>query len=307
MARVEQLSRSQPAPVVRLRSGLRRSSVPYLFALPALAIYAAFVLFPVARSAMFSFTSWNGVAPTFAWVGFDNYVHFFTEDSVARLAIRNTAVWSAITIVIPTALGLGLALALNDAFRGRTLLRTVFYAPGVLPLVAVGTIWGWLYNPEGFVNKFLQAVGLDGLVHDWLGETATALPATTIAAIWVRTGFPMLLYLAALQGIPRALYESAHTDGANLWQRFRFITMPSLMAAHGVVVALTVIDSFKVFDLVYAMTYGGPGRSTQVLGTWMYFNSFQYYKAGYGASIAVVVTVAAVLAGLPYVLSQTRK
>jgi ABC-type sugar transport system permease subunit len=117
----------------------------------------------------------------------------------------------------------------------------------------------------------------------------------------------MLLYLAALQGISQDMYEAATVDGASRWQQFWFITMPSLRPAHYIVLALSLIDSFKVFDMIYAMTYGGPGTSTQVMGTWMYANVFQYYQAGYGTAIAVVITVVALAVSIPYVHSQTKE
>ncbi|GAA3161858.1 hypothetical protein GCM10020001_102810 [Nonomuraea salmonea] len=126
-------------------------------------------------------------------------------------------------------------------------------------------------------------------------------------AVWLRTGFPMLLYLAALQGIPGQLYEAARVDGAGRWEQFWHVTMPGLRSAHYIVLALSLIDSFKVFDLVYAMTYGGPGTATQVMGTWMYANVFQYYQTGYGTAIAVVITLVAIAVGIPYVRSQTRE
>jgi len=128
-----------------------------------------------------------------------------------------------------------------------------------------------------------------------------------VPAIWLRTGFPMLLYLAALQGIPQEQYEAATMDGATRSQQFWHITMPNLKPAHYIVLALSLIDSFKVFDLIYATTYGGPGTATQVMGTWMYFNVFQYYQAGYGTAIAVVITLVAIAVGIPYVRSQTKE
>jgi raffinose/stachyose/melibiose transport system permease protein len=224
-----------------------------------------------------------------------------------HIALRNNAIWSAVTIVVPIVLGLILAVLLNGSSRIMPLLRTVFYMPAVLPLVSVAAIWGWLYDPrEGSVNAILRAIGLGGLAQPWLGSDSTALGAVIVAGIWVRTGFPMLLYLAALQGIPNELYESARTDGANRWQQFWNITMPGLRSAHFIVIALSIIDSFKVFDLIFAMTNGGPGNSTQVLGTWMFFNVFQYYHAGYGTAIAVVITIVALAFGIPYVISQVR-
>jgi raffinose/stachyose/melibiose transport system permease protein len=284
-----------------------RKLSPWLFALPALVVYAVFLCWPAAQSLWLSFTSWDGLSAERPFVGLDNYVRI-VEDRTARLALVNNLLWAIVTIVVPVVLGLALAVALHGSARAKPFLRTVFYMPAVLPLVAVATIWGWLFQPSGgAVNETLEMLGLGALARPWLGQDSTALWAATVPAIWVRTGFPMLLYLAALQTIPRELYESARTDGATAWQQFRHVTFPNLRGAHYIVIALSVIESFKVFDLIYAMTYGGPGRSTQVLGTWMYFNVFQYYEAGYGTAIAVVITLIALAVGIPYVRSQTRE
>ena len=174
--------------------------------------------------------------------------------------------------------------------------------------MAIASIWGWLYNPQyGAINSFLRLIGLGSLAQPWLGQDSTALAAVMVPAIWLRVGFPMLLYLAALQGINTDMYEAATVDGATKSQQFWHITMPSLRPAHYIVIALSLIDSFKVFDLIYAMTYGGPGTATQVMGTWMYFNVFQYYQAGYGTAIAVVITVVAIIVSIPYVRSQVKE
>ncbi|MGR6916224.1 carbohydrate ABC transporter permease [[Actinomadura] parvosata] len=280
---------------------------PWLFALPALAVYAVFLVYPAGSSLWFSFTDWDGLSPSYNVVGLDNYERMLS-DPVVLTAGRNNLIWSAVTIVVPVTLGLALALLLNGKLRGKPVLRLIFYAPGVLPLVAIASIWGWLYNPDhGAINSFLRLVGLDGLAQPWLGQDSTALWAVMVPAVWLRTGFPMLLYLAALQGIPGQLYEAARVDGATRWEQFWHVTMPGLRATHSIVLALSLIDSFKVFDMVYAMTYGGPGTATQVMGTWMYANVFQYYQAGYGTAIAVVITVVAIAVGIPYVRSQTKE
>ncbi|MEV0616628.1 sugar ABC transporter permease [Nonomuraea sp. NPDC050404] len=280
---------------------------PWTFALPALAVYLIFLVYPAASSLWFSFTDWDGLSPAYNVVGLDNYARML-GDPVVLTAAGNNLLWSVVTIVVPVALGLALALLLNGKVRGKPVLRLIFYAPGVLPLVSIASIWGWLYNPEhGAINSFLQLIGLDGLAQPWLGQDSTALWAVMVPAVWLRTGFPMLLYLAALQGIPGQLYEAARVDGASRWEQFRHVTMPGLRSAHYIVLALSLIDSFKVFDLVYAMTYGGPGTATQVMGTWMYANVFQYYQTGYGTAIAVVITLVAVAVGIPYVRSQTRQ
>src|SRR3954452_3123766 len=228
------------------------------------------------------------------------------DDVVIQAAINNV-IWTVVTIAVPVVLGLALAVTLNGKVRGKPILRMIFYTPGVLPLVAVASIWGFLYNPDhGAVNEFLRLIGLGNLAQPWLGQNSTALAAVLVPAIWLRTGFPMLLYLAALQGIPQDQYEAATMDGAGRFQQFWYITMPNLRGANYIVIALSLIDSFKVFDLIYATTYGGPGTATQVMGTWMYFNVFQYYQAGYGTAIAVVITVVAIAVSIPYVLSQTK-
>jgi ABC-type sugar transport system permease subunit len=281
--------------------------VAWGFALPALIVYFAFLVYPSLSSLWFSFTNWDGLSATYEVVGLDNYTSMASDPVVAQAAVNNL-IWAVVTVVVPVVVGLALAVVLNGKVRGKPFLRLIFYTPAVLPLVSVASIWGWLYNPQyGAINAFLRSIGLDGLAQPWLGQDSTALGATMVAAIWLRVGFPMLLYLAALQSINQDLYEAAKVDGAGRWQQFWHITMPGLRPAHYVVIALSVIDSFKVFDLIYAMTYGGPGTATQVMGTWMYFNVFQYNQAGYGTAIAVVITVVAVAVSIPYVRSQTKE
>ncbi len=290
----------------RFRPARRGSLTGWAFAAPALIVYIAFLVYPAVSSLSLSFTNWNGISPAKAYVGLQNYAHLL-HDSVIQTAARNNLIWAMVTIIVPMALGLGLAMAVNTNVRLRPLIRTIFYMPAVLPLVGVGTIWGWLFQPAGVINGVLADIGLGSLAHAWLGDSSTAIWAITVPAIWVRTGFPMLLYLAALQGIPADYYEAALTDGASAWQRFRYITFPSLRPTHYVVLALALIDTAKVFDLVFAMTDGGPGNSTQVMGTWMYFNVVQSYSFGYGTAIAVVITLVSVLVGIPYVRSQARQ
>jgi raffinose/stachyose/melibiose transport system permease protein len=286
---------------------LRSVIVRYGFTVPALLIYSVFLIYPAIRTVRLSFTNWDGITPEWKQVGFRNYDRLL-HNEIVHLALKNTLQWSVAIIAIPSVLGLFLAVALNEEFRGRALFRTIFYAPGVLPLVGVALIWGWIYNPQtGFLNQLLTKIGLDGLSQPWLGQPSTALWATIVAGVWVRTGFPMLLYLAALQAIPKDLFEAARIDGATGWRVFRDITFPQLAPTHVVVLALSVIDSLKVFDLIYAMTYGGPGNDTQVIGTWVYFNIFNFNKAGYGSAIAVVGASISLLIGIPYVLYQARK
>lgn len=296
-----------PASVTRRPAGRRRGRLSgWAFAAPGLLVYTVFLVYPAVRSLWLSFTSWDGISPDQHFVGLANYVKM-AHDPVVRTAVCNNLVWAVVTIVVPIVAGLALATLLHGSVRARAVLRTVFYMPAVLPLVSVGTMWGWLYDPGGAIDAALRAVGLGSLAHGWLGDSSTALWASMVPACWVRVGFPMLLYLAALQGLPKELYESAATDGAGPWQRFWHVTLPGLRNTHYIVLALSLIDALKVFDLIFAMTNGGPGNSTQVLGSWMYFNVFQSYQAGYGTAMAVLITVVALAVGIPYVWTQTRE
>jgi raffinose/stachyose/melibiose transport system permease protein len=258
-------------------------------------------------SLIISFNDWDGLSNHMTYVGLANYRSIFFEDEIARLALWNNILWTIGTLLLPTMIGLLLAIALNQKLPGRTIFRTIFYGPGILPLVATGLIWAWMYNAQfGIINAFLELIGLGSLARGWLSTFETALPATFITAIWGGVGFPMILYLAALQGIPAEQYEAARIDGANGLQLFRYITLPWLREAHVIVFSLAVINSFKTFDLIYTMTYGGPGRSTQVLATWMYFNAFQYYHAGYGAALAWIIAAITLIVAIPYIRRMSK-
>jgi ABC-type sugar transport system permease subunit len=285
----------------------RQALVPFLFLAPALLWYVVFLVYPMLSSLWISLFEWDGLAPTMTFVGLDNYRRLLFEDDVAQRALWNNVLWTVGTLVVPNAIGLALAMALNRGLRGTVVFRTIFYGPGVLPLVAVGLIWSWMYNPHfGTVNLALEAAGLGFLARGWLSDFDTAFAATFVTQVWSHVGFPMILYLAGLQAIPRDHYEAARLDGANAWHCFRHVTLPGLAETHVIVLSLSVIQAFKVFDIIYTMTYGGPGRVTQVLGTWMYFQSFQYYNAGYGAAIAWVIAVIVLVIAIPYIRRMSR-
>ena len=286
---------------------LRAAGTPYLFLLPALVIYCIFLVYPMFDSLAISFTNWDGLAPTRKFVGLNNYRRIF-NDPVAVTAFQNNLEWTAVMVVVPTILGLLLALGVNRRFPGATIFRSIFYAPGILPLVGVAALWAWLYDPNvGLINTFLRNAGLGRLAQQWLGLPDTALPSVMAASVWQGIGFPMVLYLAGLQSIPDEQYEAARVDGAGTWQRFWYITLPWLKETHIIVITLGVIGSFKAFDLIYAMTYGGPGQATQVLASWMYFNTFQYYHAGYGSALAWAILILSLSVTIPYIRIITRR
>jgi raffinose/stachyose/melibiose transport system permease protein len=282
-----------------------RRLVPYGFLAPALVIYIAFLVVPFFGTVWYSLTNWTGVGH-YRFIGLRNYGNF-AGDGTTLSALRNTVIWTVVMVVVPTIIGLLLANFLRGKGRWKGPVQAVFYLPAVLPMVGVALVWEWLYNPQfGFLNDFLKAIGLKSLAMDWLGSATTAEPALLIAGIWVAVGFPMVLYLAGLQTIPPELYEAARVDGGSRWAVFRHVTLPGLRQMHIVIVALEVISSLQVFAIIYALTDGGPGNSTQVLGTWMYANVFQFSKVGYGSAVGIVLTIMAMIVTVPYVLWMTR-
>lgn len=293
----------------RKRARPRRTKlnlVPWLFLLPALIIYLSLVVYPMFESFILSLQEWEGMSDVRTYIGLRNYRVLFTQDPVFRLALRNNLIWIVYNLTIPNVAGLLLAIALNGKVRGKTVFRTIFYGPAILPFVGVGIMWAWMFNPNfGIFNVLLEAVGLKP--SPWLGDPTMAMVAILIAATWQRIGFPMVLYLAGLQSIPGEQYEAAEIDGASHVQSFWYITMPMLRETHVIVISLGVIASLKVFDLVYSMTWGGPGNATQVLGTWMYFNTFNFFHHGLGSAIAWVIAAITMVVTFPYIRLMSRR
>lgn len=281
---------------------------PALLLLPAIVLYSVFLLYPMLNSLHLSLTDWDGVAKTKPFVGLENYRKIFFEDPIALVALKNNLRWAIFAVIIPPAVGLGLAMMLNRQFKGRTLLRAVFYGPSILPLVSIALIWTWLYNPHfGLINEFLRTIGLSSWARPWLSETGTALGAVLVTALWQGSGFPMLLYLAALQSIPKEQYEAASLDGAGRMRSFVSITLPWLKETTVIVMTLSIVNSLKAFELVFAMTYGGPSRSTQTLATWMYFNTFQYNHPGFGSALAWIIAAFSMIVSVPYIRMVSRR
>jgi raffinose/stachyose/melibiose transport system permease protein len=241
-------------------------------------------------------------------VGLANYKVLFARDPIFWVALRNNLLWTAYSLVFPVAIGLILALFLNEEFKGRTILRGIFYYPSILSLIAVGLIWRWMYHPNlGFLNALLERLGLGALAVDWLGDRRTALFATFIANSWQATGIVMVMFLSGLQTIPTEVYESARVEGAGGWITFWRITLPLLRETYIVVLAITMVSAMKVFDVIFSMTWGGPGRATEVLATYLYFNAYKYFKLGVGTAVSWVLLLLIALVVIPYVLYMSRR
>jgi len=238
---------------------------------------------------MLSFTDWSGLTPTFQWIGFRNYLTAF-GDRLWWDSVGHSVLLAALALTVMNGASLGLALALDRKIGGQLFYRTVFYLPPVLSGIVVAIIWKWIFQPYGGpLNEVLRAVGLEG--NAWLADGSTALLAVSVASMWQGVGMPFLLFLAALQGIPTELYEAARVDGASGWQVFRKITLPLVKPILGVVSIMTFLGAMEMFNLVMAMTGGGPGYSTEVPVLHIYRAAFDHSQFGYASALSLVFCV----------------
>ncbi len=268
------------------RRRLKQKLVPYLFITPNLILFTLFMFVPIVGSFYMSLNDWTLMGES-TFVGLANFVELFTDD-VFWQAFANTGYYVAGTVPTTMALGLLVAIGLNRQMPGRTFLRAVYFVPVCISLVAVGLISLWIFNDAyGILNNLLTTVEMPAV--PWLSSSSWAMPSLIIVTIWIRLGFNMVIYLAALQSIPIELIQAAKVDGATGWQRFRHVTWPLLAPTSFLLVILNVIFSLHVFDLILVMTNGGPGFSTTVLVQYIYREAFQAGDMGSASAVGVVL------------------
>jgi ABC-type sugar transport system permease subunit len=266
-----------------------------IFSTIPLTIYTIIVIIPLINSFYYSFTDWTGFGQTFNWVGFSNFERVF-QDKLFANAIKNTVIWMAAAVILPVGGGLALALLLHEGIWGANFYKSLFYLPICLSLAVIGQVWIWIYQPDwGLINTVLRAFQLDGLTLAWLANPSTALMSVIIAWSWQQIGLAMVIFLAGLTSIPSELTEAAEMDGATYLKSLRHVVIPLLSPATVVVIALSIINSLKSFDVVYMMTKGGPFHTTDTLAMFMYNETFQKYYMGYGSAIAVVLFLIAMI------------
>lgn len=261
------------------------------FLLPTFLVLFALTIFPLFYSLVLSLHKWNMANRKEGWVfrGLGNYVQAFTDPGMWAAA-KVTVMFLVLTVAAEFILGLAIALLLQKQTRGVGLTRTMIMLPMMTTPVVIGLIWRLMYNPQiGWVNYALQFIGIKGT--DWLGNLQTGLLAVAIAEVWEWTPFVVLIMLAALQSLPKEPYEAASIDGASATQVFRYITWPLLMPATVVTVLIRVMDSFKAFDIIYVLTNGGPGTSTQVLSLYTYKWGFKFFQLGYASALSYVMLI----------------
>ena len=260
-----------------------------LLVLP-LSVFGVFVVWPLLDSFYYSFTDWSGFNPRYRFVGFDNFVRVVT-DRLFTNAIVNTVIWMVLALLLPTLGGLALALLLDSyTVRAANVFKSIFYLPICLSAVVVGQIWVWIYQPDwGLLNTFIEVVTGEPETFAWLAKPQSALLSVIVAWSWQQMGLSMVIFLAGLTAVPADLTEAASIEGANRWQKTWYVVIPMLRPATVVVVALSVINSLKGFDILYIMTAGGPFHSSDTLAMFMYNESFKKYKMGYGSAISVIL------------------
>lgn len=283
----------------------RESTWGYIFVLPLLIGFCIFMVYPLISSLYLSFTDSNGInTPNF--VGIENYITLI-HDKEFRDSLVHTLVYVIGTVPVGVFLSLVLANVLNSKIKGTNFFRTAYMIPYITSMVAVATVWKWLFNTEyGVINSVLGFLG--AFEPPWLTKEGWAMFSLIIVGIWKNLGYNMILYIAGLQNISESIYEAAEIDGANAFQKFFNIKIPMLRNTTIFVTIMATIGSFQVFDLVYVMTDGGPANSTSVIVYYIYQNSFLFFKQGYASAIAYVLfIIILIITGIQFFLNNRGK
>ncbi len=284
-------------------TGRRRDNLAgYLFVAPQLLGSMVFVFVPLALVFWYSLHEWNVLADTFEFVGTENY-QALADDPKLTGVLAATGLFSVGLVALNLTLALLLAVLLNQRLRGTIFFRTVFFSPVVVSLVAWTIVWGFLLQDNGGVNGLLGTLGIEG--PNWLRGETTAMVSVVVVQVVKNVGLNMVLFLAALQGVPNNLYEAARVDGATRWRQFRSITVPLISPTILLTMIITVVGSLQIFAQIAVLTQGGPGTSTTVLVYYLYQQAFQFHHFGYGATLSVLLF--AIVLVLTVVQWQLRK
>lgn len=278
------------------RNQLPRHRVPFWFAIPCVALFAAIVAYPTIQGVYYAFTDWSGLGSAIHFNGLSNFVALFSSDEAVG-ALWHTLVMAAAITVLQNAVGLAVALGLNSRIKSRNVLRTLLFAPVVMTPIIVGYLWQFVFVPGGPVAGLSQLLGFSGGVNV-LGSPTLARWGIVAIAVWQNLGYSMVIYLAGMQNIPAEVLEAAAIDGAGPVKRFVWVTWPLLRTPTLINVTLSLIMSLKLFDQVIATTQGGPGNATQTLSTLLYNEAFLYNKYGYGMALGLIAFI--LIAGISF-------
>jgi len=266
----------------------REKITPYLFFLIPFIFVFIFLVYPMAYTIYLSFHEWSGLgAPTF--IGMQNYQKIFVDPNLVR-SLKNTIVWVVLTVANPVIIGLIIAITMSGQIKGETIFKSIFILPLALSPAVLGLIWLWMYDPRmGAINNILRALRLDFLCRSWLAIPGLNTIAMIFANAWAQAGFGIIILLAGLRSIPPDLVDAAKLDCRSSWQVLIHIIFPLLKPFFMILIAITIINSLKIFDIVYMMTFGGPYRSSETLALSMFRESFRLFHFGYASAIASVL------------------
>ena len=267
----------------------------YLFLVPGAILYFTFFIYPTISAFYYSLTDWNGLNFNYDMVGLSNFQKL-ASDTLFYTSAENNLKYLLFVVVMQTLFSLIFALILVKNTRKNIVFRALFFFPTILSSVSVAFIWSYIYDSNlGLINPFLKFIGAGFLTQSWLGNTHIAIYSIAFAQVWFHFGQVMIIFIAGLQAIPLQLYESAKVDGANRWQTFSKITWPLIAPATTMVIGYTTIQSFKAFDLIFAMTGGGPAYSTEILTNFIYDMGFKNMMFGYSSAASIVFMVIVVV------------
>jgi len=288
-----------------------RKIAPYVYIFPTLLLVIVFVYIPIIQNFYFSFFKMSSYSTVKTFVGLKNYIRIFADDIFYTALINNT-LYAIISLIFQVGIGLCLAMLLESSFvapKLRTFFRSIYFIPSVISITVVALIFQFVYTPDiGILNGILKVIGLSKYTHAWLGDTKTAMYSIIAMSQWQYVGYIMMLFIVAIQKIPEDVYEAADIDGATGIQKAIFITIPQVKEMTLVTSVITVIGAFKVFTEVYVMTTGGPGTSTQVLGTYLYRSAFLNDEMGYASAIGVIIFfITSILSFIQIKISKSGK
>lgn len=290
-----------------MRLATERKVTFSLFLFIPVFLFLVFFIYPVCRSIVLSLHSWDGISPSMTFVGLRNYARLLESGRFLH-SLANNAKWLVFSLLVPTSLGLILALMIDQKIKGEAIFKTIFFLPYTITPVAVGAVWRWLYEPSnGLINRILILAGLEHSTQVWLGDPAIATYSIMFASLWWTTGFSFVLYLSGLRNIPVEVIEAARIDGTSFSKLFFYVMFPMLLPSTIVVLAMSGISAMRVFDIIYALTGGGPAYATDVLATQMYDVAFNRFEMGVGSALAVILLLLSVLIILPYVYYSSQR
>ncbi len=267
----------------------QNNKIAYLFLSPALILFLLFNVIPIIYSFYLSTIKWDGFSANKKFVGIKNYINIFKNPEFYK-SLYITIIYTILVTIGSIIIGMILASLLNKDVKGKTIFRTAYFIPVVTATAAAGVVWKYMLDPsQGIVNKFLNHMQLPSI--PWLTHPFWVIISISLVGIWKRIGFNMIIYLSAMQSIPNSLYESADIDGATKFGKFKYVSVPLLRPTTLLLIIMSFIDSFQVFDQVYIMTNGGPMGASDVLGLYMYREGFSVGNVGYASAVGWVIFI----------------